>query len=243
MSFANTNKLGQRNGRVGNLDTPDRCGALDPEATNRSGTPIDATELCSLQKSERGYRRLFESAQDGILILDAESGNITDANPFLLKLLGFSLKEVLGKTVGDLSPFKDIMPNQRMLERLQTKGYVRYEDLPLETRDGRKIAVEFVSNVYEAGDQLVIQCNIRDITERKRSEHHLALLTACVSNLSDVFMVTEADPVTEPGPKIVFVNESFERNTGYSAQEAIGRSPRFLQGPRTDRAVLATADS
>jgi len=239
VSFSNTNKLGQRNGRVGNLDTPDRCGALNPEATNRSGTPIDATELCSLQNSERSYRRLFESAQDGILILDAKSGNITDANPFLLKLLGFSLKEVLGKTVGDLSPFKDIMPNQRMLERLQTKGYVRYEDLPLETRDGRKIAVEFVSNVYEAGDQLVIQCNIRDITERKRSEQHLALLTACVSNLSDVFMVTEADSLTEPGPKIVFVNESFERNTGYSAQEVIGRSPRLLQGPKTDRAVLA----
>jgi len=76
---------------------------------------------------------------------------------------------MVGKTVGELSPFKDIWSNQVMLERLQKEGYVRYEDLPLETRDGRKIAVEFVSNVYQAGDRKVIQCNIRDITERKRA--------------------------------------------------------------------------
>ncbi len=226
----------------------DRTGTLDPTKgsgkgaigpTHDSSTPFDSAELQSLRNSERSYRRLFESAQDGILILDADSGRITDANPFLLELLGFSFEEVMGKTVGELSPFKDIMPNQLMLERLQQEGYVRYDDLPLERRDGRKIAVEFVSNVYEAGDQIVIQCNIRDITERKRSQQHLALLTACVSNLNDVFMVTEADPVTEPGPRIIFVNESFERNTGYPAHEALGRSPRFLQGPKTDRRILA----
>jgi signal transduction histidine kinase/ActR/RegA family two-component response regulator len=77
---------------------------------------------------------------------------------------------MVGKTVGELSPFKDIESNQAMLERLQKDGYVRYEDLPLETRDGRKIAVEFISNVYQAGDCNVIQCNIRDITDRKGME-------------------------------------------------------------------------
>ena len=77
---------------------------------------------------------------------------------------------MVGKTVGELSPFKDIESNQAMLERLQEHGYVRYENLPLETIDGRHIAVEFVSNVYQAGDKNVIQCNIRDITERKKAE-------------------------------------------------------------------------
>jgi len=95
-------------------------------------------------------------------------------NPFLCKLLGFSPSEMVGRTVGELSPFRDIVSNQAMLERLQEHGYVRYEDLPLETRDGRKIAVEFVSNVYQAGDKNVIQCNIRDITERKKSEERLS---------------------------------------------------------------------
>ncbi len=95
----------------------------------------------TLRASEISYRRLFESAKDGILILDADTGRINDVNPFLIKLLGFSHGEMIGKTVGELSPFKDVVSNQAMLERLQQYGYVRYEDLPLETRDGRRIAV------------------------------------------------------------------------------------------------------
>ncbi len=130
----------------------------------------------ALRASELSYRRLFETAQDGILILDAATGRITDVNPFLIKLLGFSHVEMVGKTVGELSPFRDIVSNQDMLERLQERGYVRYEDLPLETQDGRHIAVEFVSNVYEAGSEKVIQCNIRDITARKQAEDEVRRL-------------------------------------------------------------------
>jgi PAS domain S-box-containing protein len=124
----------------------------------------------ALRASELSYRRLFEAAKDGILILDVDTGRINDVNPFLFHLLGFSRNEMIGKTVGELSPFKDIESNKVMLGRLQTDGYVRYEDLPLETRDGRHIAVEFVSNVYQAGDRNVIQCNVRDITERKQTQ-------------------------------------------------------------------------
>jgi PAS domain S-box-containing protein len=139
-------------------------------------TDNEARTEQALRASELSYRRLFEAAKDGILILDVDTGRINDVNPFLFKLLGFSRNEMVGKTVGELSPFKDIESNQAMLERLQQQGYVRYEDLPLETRDGRHIAVEFVSNVYQAGDCNVIQCNIRDITERKHAQdeiHHL----------------------------------------------------------------------
>jgi len=130
----------------------------------------------ALRASELSYRRLFEAAKDGILILDVDTGRISDVNPFLFQLLGFSHSEMVGKTVGELSPFKDIESNQVMLERLQKDGYVRYEDLPLETRDGRHIAVEFVSNVYQAGDKNVIQCNIRDITERKNAQDEIRRL-------------------------------------------------------------------
>ncbi len=131
-----------------------------------------------LRASELSYRRLFEAARDGILILDVNTGRITDVNPFLVELLGFARNEMMGQTVGELSPFKDMESNQAMLERLQHNGYVRYEDLPLETRDGRKIAVEFVSNVYQAGDKKVIQCNIRDITERKHAQDEIRRLKA-----------------------------------------------------------------
>jgi len=149
----------------------------------------------ALRESELSYRRLFEAAQDGILILDAHTGRITDVNPFLEKLLGFSHSEMVGQTVGELSPFKDVVSNQAMLDKLKREGYVRYEDLPLETKDGRKIAVEFVSNVYLAGDQQVIQCNIRDITERKRRAEELlwksALLEAQLDSSIDGILVVD----------------------------------------------------
>src|SRR5580658_5230077 len=138
-----------------------------------SWTSSEAHTEQALRASELSYRRLFEAAKDGILILDVDTGRITDVNPFLFTLLGFSRSEMVGKTVGELSPFKDIESNKVMLERLQKDGYVRYENLPLETRDGRHIAVEFVSNVYEAGGKNVIQCNVRDITERKHAEDEI----------------------------------------------------------------------
>jgi PAS domain S-box-containing protein len=131
-----------------------------------------------IRASELSYRRLFEAAKDGVLILNVDTGRITDVNPFLFKLLGFSRSEMVGQTIAELSPFKDIESNKLMLERLQRDGYVRYDDLPLETRDGRKIAVEFVSNVYQAGDCNVIQCNVRDITERKHAQDEICRLNA-----------------------------------------------------------------
>ena len=121
-----------------------------------------------LLASETRYRRLFEAAHDGILILDAETGQIVDANPFLINLLGFSREQFLGKKIWEIGLFKDIVANKDNFEELQQKESIRYENLPLETADGRNIAVEFVSNVYLVNDKKVIQCNIRDITERKK---------------------------------------------------------------------------
>lgn len=132
----------------------------------------------SKRTSEFNYRRLFEAAKEGILILEADSGRISDVNPFLIDLLGFSHGELVGTPIWELGPFKDIVANKARFEQLQQQGYGLSENLPLETRDGRKIAVEFVSNVYQAGDRDVIQCNVRDITERKRAEEQLRVLNA-----------------------------------------------------------------
>jgi len=121
----------------------------------------------ALKISETRYRRLFESAQDGILILDAETGQISDVNPFLVEMLGYSHEEFLGKKLWEIGPFKNMEASKAAFLELQSKGYVRYNDLPLETKEGRPIAVEFVSNVYLVNHHKVIQCNIRDITERK----------------------------------------------------------------------------
>ncbi len=122
----------------------------------------------SLLTSEERFQRLFETAQDGILLLDAETGVITEANPFIQKLLGYTREELVGKKLWNVSPFKNMLASQKAFRKLQAEGYIRYEDLPLETKDGRRCDVEFVSNVYKVGRRKVIQCNIRDITDRMR---------------------------------------------------------------------------
>jgi PAS domain S-box-containing protein len=116
--------------------------------------------------SELRYRRLFETAQDGILILDAESGKIIDVNPFLLDLLDYPFESIIGLQLWEIGLFEDIAANQTAFEKLQTEEYIRYENLPLRTKTGKEIQVEFVSNVYFVGPAKVIQCNIRDITAR-----------------------------------------------------------------------------
>src|SRR5512140_2484632 len=127
-------------------------------------------DVQKIRTSELRYRRLFEAAQDGILILDAETGAITDVNPFLVKMLGYSREEFVEKKLWEVGAFKDIEASQEAFEALQKNEYIRYEDLPLKAKDGRLVQVEFVSNVYLVSDEKVIQCNIRDITKRKQTE-------------------------------------------------------------------------
>ena len=127
----------------------------------------------ALKDSETRYRRLFETAQDGVLILDADSGEVTDVNPFLIKMLGYSYEEFMGKKLWEIGSFKDIMASRKAFRELQNKEYIRYEDLPLETKTGQSMDVEFVSNIYLVENKRVIQCNIRDISARKLVEKAL----------------------------------------------------------------------
>ncbi len=126
-----------------------------------------------LAKSEARYRRLFETAEDGILILNGEGGQIDDANPFLTNFLGYSREELLGKELWEIGFFKDIEANREAFKILKEKGHIRYDNLPLKTKAGNSLDVEFVSNTYDVDGQKVIQCNIRDITERRRTEKAL----------------------------------------------------------------------
>ncbi len=132
---------------------------------SKTGRPSTA-----LRASEARYRRLFETAQDGILILNGQSGLITDVNPFLVQLLSYDREEFIGKKLWNFGPFKNVEASKIVFNELQNKGYVRYENLPLETKDGRSVSVEFVSNVYGVNGESVIQCNIRDITARRYTQ-------------------------------------------------------------------------
>jgi PAS domain S-box-containing protein len=126
-----------------------------------------------LEVSEIRYRRLFEAAHDGILILDAITGRVLDVNRFLLELLQYPIEHFLGKELWEIGVFHDATASKAAMAELQRQGSIRYEDLPLEDKHGKRIPVEFVSNVYREGGHNVIQCNIRDITERRRVEKEL----------------------------------------------------------------------
>ena len=176
----------------------------------------------ALRASETRYRRLFESAKDGILIVDVEDGRVVDVNPFLTDLLGYSYADVLGKTLWDLGPFQNIIASQEAFSQLLERKYIRFDNMPLETCDGRRLAVEFVSNVYEVEGTSVVQCNIRDITERNRAATEHARLVLAIEQTSDMIVVTDAQA------RIQYVNPAFEAITGYQRADIIGVNPRIL---------------
>ncbi|MBN1376023.1 MAG: GGDEF domain-containing protein [Dehalococcoidia bacterium] len=126
-----------------------------------------------LKDSELQYRRLFETAQDGILILNGTTGSIEDVNPFLLAMLGYSRDEMIGKMLWQIGAFTDVKRSKVAFQKLQRDDYIRFDNLPLETKAGKPFAVEFISNAYLVDHRRVIQCNIRDITERERLKDEL----------------------------------------------------------------------
>ena len=167
-----TGRCGQPR-RLGDVERLQRDRNIGIIPAARGTNPVAARHMEDLQYSELRYRRLFEAARDGILILDAETGRIEDANPFMTELLGYSIKQLLGKELWEIGVFKDIEHSKLAFRQLQQDGVIRYEDLPLVTIGGLRREVEFVSNLYKEDGRYVIQCNIRDITDRKRLERQL----------------------------------------------------------------------
>ena len=179
-----------------------------------------------LGDSETRYRRLFESAKDGILIIDAGSGKIVDVNPFLTQMLGYSHDELLGKELWKIGVFKNIAHSKEAFIELQDKEYIRVDDMTLETKTGKSVNVEFVSNVYLVNQKKVIQCNVRDITERLKAEKEINTLGKAIEQGPSSIVITDADG------KIEFVNQKFTAMTLYHLQEVKGKSPRIFNPGR-----------
>jgi PAS domain S-box-containing protein len=208
------------------------------EEANTRTEEAEARSVQAILASEIHYRRLFETAQDGILILDAESGQVVDANPFMKDLLGYSQKEFLGKKLWEIGPFQGSAASKITFAELQCADRIRYEGLPLETKDGQQVEVEFISNAFLVDERRLIQCNIRDIRERRRAEQRATLLNTCISNLNDIVMVLETDPAGAEEPRIVFANAAFERLMGYSFAEAFGQRWGVLEGIKSDPRIV-----
>ena len=163
---------------------------------------VSSLALHVLQTSESRYRRLFETAQDGILLLNGDTAQIEDVNPYLMNMLDYSHEEFLGKKLWEIGSFADITESKKLFLELQTNDFIRYEDLPLKTRSGSILEVEFVSNAYDCEGIRVIQCNIRDISKRKLAENnaadYLAQLKVALMNTVEVAIIISEirDPYT-----------------------------------------------
>ena len=170
----------------------------------------------ALTASEIRYRRLFESAKDGILILDFETEKIIDANPFMVDITGFSLEEILGKKLWEIGLVKNKEQSELAFTELKANGYIRFDDMPVQNRNGNITEVEIVSNVYPENNHKVIQCNIRDITEHKHA------LEALKSNEQKFTALAEQSPnlifINYYG-RIVYVNKKSVDTLGYSMEE------------------------
>lgn len=187
-----------------------------------------------IKKSETRYRRLFESAQDGILILNRETGEIIDSNPFIETLIGYSKEELIGKQLWNIGVIKDQIASKAAFQELQIKNYIRYENLPLETKGGKRIEVEFVSNVYPIDPfTSVIQCNIRDITDRRHAEEalneasqKLRLLTSLtrhdIINQINALQLLLSMAIDTPGSDSVKNYLSRAQETGKQIENTIG---------------------
>ena len=182
-----------------------------------SKRPVPNPGESALRTSEEKFRRLFETAQDGIILLDARTGKISDANPFIEKLLGYRQQELVGIELWEIGPFRDAFSSRDAFRELQRKGTIRHKDLPLETKDGHRRDVEFVSNVYQVGDQKVVQCNVRDITQRKQLE---LVLKTSEGRFRRVF---NEEPIGMARVKkqypFIQAKPSFCQHPGYSEQE------------------------
>jgi two-component system CheB/CheR fusion protein len=186
----------------------------------------DITERLQLEgnvrRSELRYRRLFEAAKDGIIILDPLTRKITDANPFIVEFLGYGKGQILGKELWEIGLLKDEEASREAFRELKAKGFIRYDNLPLKSQTGQAREVEFVSNVYQEAGSEVVQCNIRDISERKRAQRETAEKARLLDLSNDAIMVRGFDE------KLTLWNKGAEKLYGWTAEEAIGKEPHSL---------------
>jgi PAS domain S-box-containing protein len=171
-----------------------------------------------IRSAETRSHQIFESSKEGILILDAITGQITDANPFLIEMIGFNYQELVGKELWEIGVFKNIATSKEAFIELQNKEYIRFEDMPLETKAGNSIPVEFVSNVYMVGQKKVILCHIRDISDRKKTDEALMVSSQLYfamfeKNQAVLLLIDPADG------KIVDANTAAAQFYGYSLKQ------------------------
>ncbi|NEP02792.1 MAG: PAS domain S-box protein [Symploca sp. SIO2E9] len=191
----------------------------------------------ALRESEAKYRNLFESAHDSVFIIDAETQQFLNANWNAARRLGYTHGELLSLSAIDIETEAAAKSNSEIIKKLEAKGSIVYESR-YRRKNGTEMPVEISSRVIEYEGRLAIQSFVRDISKRQEAEEKLRLLQLAVFHANDAIVITEAELLEPLGPQIVYVNSGFTKMTGYQSEEIIGKTPRILQGEKTNRTQI-----
>jgi len=195
----------------------------------------------ALVSEQRLLNNLITALPDTIYFKDRESRFIRINNGFVRKHGLADASAALGKTDFELFGNEHAGEAYADEQRIITTGQPIIDKEEREDwKDGRVTWVSTTKMPLRDGDGKIVGIMgvSRDITERKRSEESLRLLGSSVEQTEDSIHITDAQ-LDRPGPRLLFVNPAFTKMTGYTAQEVLGKTPRILQGERTDKAVLA----
>ena len=181
-----------------------------------------------LKQSEEEYKLLFESNPVPMWAYDFDTLRIITANASAVVYYGYTRQEFCTLTI------HDILPDEGIGELLQNNGLRRTGALAHKRKDGQILYAEIASHDIVLGGIQSRLVAAYDVTERTKVEGHLRLLESVITNANDAVLVTEARSLDDSGPRIIYVNEAFTTMTGYSISEVLGKTPRILQGPKTD---------
>ena len=207
-------------------------------ATEKSPAKMQVSDVNEVKQSFRNaelrYRGLFESVRDGILIMDAETGIISDVNPGLIHMLGYAREDFVAKKLWEIDAIDDVAGGRACFHELQENEHVCSENLELKAKDGRPVQVELVGNVYQVGDGKILQCAIRGIGDRKRAEAALRAKEearlSLIENLETYWKLIENLPVGviihAPDSQIVQCNSEASRLLGISSTDLLGKDAR-----------------
>lgn len=194
------------------------------------------TDVTSIVQEKYKASSLMDASLDVFCTID-EAGNLVYVSEAAKAHWGYSPDEIINTPYIDLVLKEDIINTNNIAAAIvageEVKSFVnRYK-----RKDG-SIAFNLWSARWDDEAKLMY-CVARDAKERIQEEHRLKLLSSVITNTNDAVLITEAVPFDEPGPRIIYVNEAFTKMTGYTADEVIGKTPRILQGPKSDKEELA----
>ena len=192
-----------------------------------------------IQQSEQRFKALVQEGSDLIGILDAE-GNYTYVSPSSTSVLGIAPEAFIGKNAFDFIHPDDAERTLSSFKKITTENRVTIEPFRFQNhKKNWRWAKTVLTNMLDNPAINGIVANSRDITDEVEERHQLKLLESVITNTTDAILITEAEPLDEPGPRIIYVNEAFTKMTGYTAEEVLGKTPRLLQGPNSSKEELA----